>query len=242
MYFLGIDVSTTATKALLIDPAGAVIAAAASEYNFETPHPLWSEQSPGLWWDGTQKSIRSLLQQARVDPSKIAALGLTGQMHGLVLLDAAGEILRPCILWNDQRTQDQCDEIHRLVGRENFIQITGNPALTGFTLPKLLWVKEHETQVYARIAHVLLPKDYVRYCLTGTFAMDRADGSGTVLMDLRARDWSREIIKALDIPSGWLPQLYEGPELTGRISAQAHQDPIHNCRRISCISHHRIPS
>ncbi len=162
MYFLGIDVSTTATKALLIDPAGAVVAAAASEYNFETPHPLWSEQSPGLWWDGTQKSIRSLLQQAQVDPSKIAALGLTGQMHGLVLLDAAGEILRPCILWNDQRTQDQCDEIHRLVGRENFLQITGNPALTGFTLPKLLWVKENEPQVYARIAHVLLPKDYVQ--------------------------------------------------------------------------------
>ncbi len=126
-------------------------------------------------------------------------------------------------MWNDQRTQDQCDEIHRLVGRENFIQITGNPALTGFTLPKLLWVKEHEPQVYARIAHVLLPKDYVRYRLTGTFAMDRADGSGTVLMDLRARDWSREIITALEIPSGWLPPLYEGPELTGEISAQAAQ-------------------
>jgi len=223
MYFLGIDVSTTATKALLIDPAGAVLAAAASEYDFETPHPLWSEQSPEVWWDGTQKSIRSLLQQAQVDPSKIAALGLTGQMHGLVLLNSEGEVLRPCILWNDQRTQDQCDEIHRLVGRDNFLQITGNPALTGFTLPKLLWVKENEPQVFSRIAHVLLPKDYVRYRLTGTFATDRADGSGTVLVDLRVRDWSLEIITALDIPSGWLPPLYEGPELTGEISEEAAQ-------------------
>lgn len=223
MVFLGIDVSTTATKALLIDTAGAVISVAATEYNFETPHPLWSEQSPEVWWDGTQKSIRSLLQQSQVEPSQIEALGLTGQMHGLVLLDKQGEVLRPCILWNDQRTQDQCDEIHRLLGRENFLQVTGNPALTGFTLPKLLWVKDNEPQLFARISHVLLPKDYIRYRLTSTFAMDRADGSGTVLMDLRARAWSQEIVKALDIPFEWLPPLYEGPELTGWISAEAAQ-------------------
>jgi xylulokinase len=167
--------------------------------------------------------IRRLLQQSQVDASQIGALGLTGQMHGLVLLDEEGDILRPCILWNDQRTQGQCDEIHRLVGRKNFIQITGNPALTGFTLPKLLWVKENEPQVYTRIAHVLLPKDYIRYRLTGTFAMDRADGSGTVLMDLRARDWSQEILHALDIPLSWLPPLYEGPELTGWINGEAAQ-------------------
>jgi xylulokinase len=221
MYFLGIDVSTTATKALLIDEKGTVVAVAASEYPFETPHPLWSEQHPDLWWDGAQKSIRAVIRQAGTDPAQIGGVGLTGQMHGLVLLGRAGEVLRPSILWNDQRTQSQCDEIHQRIGKEKFIQITGNVALTGFTAPKILWVKENEPEIYAKAAHVLLPKDFVRCKLTGEYAMDKADGAGTVLMDLRKRDWSGEVLSALDIPQAWMPPLYEGPQITGTVTDDA---------------------
>lgn len=221
MYFLGIDVSTTATKALLIDSAGTVVAVAAAEYAFETPRPLWSEQHPHLWWDGARKSIQAVMQEAGVDGEQIRGVGLTGQMHGLVLLDEAGAVLRPSILWNDQRTQAQCDEIHRRIGRDRFIQITGNVALTGFTAPKILWVKEHEPEVYARAAHVLLPKDFVRYQLTGAFAMDKADGAGTVLMDLKHRDWSEEVLAELEIPRAWMPPLFEGPQITGTITREA---------------------
>lgn len=221
MYFLGIDISTTATKALLIDERGAVVAAASSEYPYETPRPLWSEQHPDLWWDGAQKSIRRALESAGIDAGEIGGVGLTGQMHGLVLLDEAGRVLRPSILWNDQRTQVQCDEIHQRIGRERFIQITGNVALPGFTAPKILWVREHEPDVYARAAHVLLPKDYVRYRLTGSFAMDKADGAGTVLMDLKKRDWSEDVLTALEISRLWMPPLYEGTEITGAISEEA---------------------
>jgi xylulokinase len=222
-HFLGIDVSTTATKALLIDSAGQVVTVVSTNYPFETPRPLWSEQHPGLWWDGTQKSIRAVLQQSGINPALISGIGLTGQMHGLVLLDKTGTVLRPAILWNDQRTQAQCDEIHLRIGREKFIQITGNVALTGFTAPKILWVKEHEPEIYAKAAHVLLPKDFVRYKLTGDFAMDKADGAGTVLMDLKVRDWSDEVLAALDIPRDWMPPLYEGPQVTGRVTTEAAQ-------------------
>jgi len=222
-HFLGIDVSTTATKALLIDPVGKVIAVHSTSYGFETPHPLWSEQDPGLWWHGAQKSIRGVLEKSGLDPAQINGVGLTGQMHGLVLLDAGGNVLRPAILWNDQRTQAQCDEIHRRIGRERFIRITGNLALTGFTAPKILWVRENEPESYARAAHVLLPKDYVRLKLTGEYAMDVADGAGTVLMDLHQRTWSQEVLSALDIPPSWLPPLFEGPEITGRLTAEAAQ-------------------
>jgi len=223
MYYIGIDSSTTATKALLTDSAGQVLAVAASEYPFETPRPLWSEQHPDLWWDGAQKSIRAVLKESGIDPAQIGGVGLTGQMHGLVLLDKDGNVLRPSILWNDQRTQAQCDEIHARIGREKFIQITGNVALTGFTAPKILWVKQNEPEIYARAAHVLLPKDYLRYKLTGAYAMDKADGAGTVLMDLKARDWSDEVLAALDIPREWMPPLYEGPQITGHLTVEAAQ-------------------
>ena len=220
-YYLGIDVSTTATKALLIDASGAVIAVAASEYPFETPRPLWSEQDPGLWLRGAQDSIHRVLAESGVDPARIGAVGLTGQMHGLVLLDATGQSLRPSILWNDQRTAAQCDEIRARLGRERLIQITGNDALTGFTAPKVLWVRANEPEVYARARHILLPKDYVRYFLTGEYAMDMADGAGTILMDLAVRRWSAEVLKALEIPEEWMPPLFEGPEITGRITPEA---------------------
>jgi xylulokinase len=142
-------------------------------------------------------------------------------MHGLVLLDGDGNVLRPAILWNDQRTQSQCDEIHRIVGKEKFIGITGNVALTGFTAPKILWVKENEPEIFAKAKHVLLPKDYIRFCLTGEYAMDKADGAGTVLFDLKARDWSDEVLSALDIPRAWMPKTFEGTEFTGYVNEEA---------------------
>jgi xylulokinase len=220
-FFLGIDVSTTATKALLIDQAGLVIGVSSSKYLFKTPRPLWSEQSPELWWQGTLQSIRTLLIQTGIDPAEIRGIGLTGQMHGLVLLDEIGNVLRPAILWNDQRTQAQCDEIHQRVGRDRFIQITGNVALTGFTAPKILWVAQNEPEVYAKARHVLLPKDYIRFRLTGEFAMDKADGSGTVLFDLKQRGWSSEVLEKLGIDPSWMPPTLEGPEVTGCITVEA---------------------
>src|SRR5512141_721059 len=220
-YFLGIDTSTTSSKALLIDELGMVIAVASSPHTLQTPRPLWSEQDPREWWEAVAVSIRSVLETAGVGGERIAAVGLTGQMHGLVLLDETGNVLRPAILWNDQRTQSQCDEIHHIIGKEKFIRITGNVALTGFTAPKILWVKENEPDVFSRAKHVLLPKDYVRLKLTGEYAMDKADGAGTVLFDLKARDWSGDVLDMLGIDRAWMPRTFEGPECTGRVSAEA---------------------
>ncbi len=219
--FLGVDVSTTASKALLSDADGRVQAVASSPHSISIPRQLWSEQDPAEWWVAAATAIREVLKQAGVDGSSIDAVGLTGQMHGLVLLDEFGHVLRPAILWNDGRTQAQCDEIHSRVGKEKFIQITGNVALTGFTAPKILWVKENEPEVYSRASHVLLPKDYIRYRLTGEYAMDKADGAGTVLFDLKKRDWSDELLAALEIPRSWMPPTFEGPDFTGRVSAEA---------------------
>lgn len=220
-YFLGIDTSTTSSKALLIDERGEVIAVASNPHTLQTPKPLWSEQDPREWWDAVSASIKSVLEKAGISGEGIGAVGLTGQMHGLVLLDGAGNVLRPAILWNDQRTQSQCDEIHRIIGKAKFIQITGNVALTGFTAPKILWVKENEPDVFAKAKHVLLPKDYVRLKLTGEYALDKADGAGTVLFDLKARDWSDEVLAALDIPRAWMPRTFEGTEFTGYVSEEA---------------------
>jgi xylulokinase len=217
-YFLGIDTSTTGSKALLIDETGRVVATAASAHTLQTPKPLWSEQDPREWWGAVAVSIKQVLTDAGIGGDQVAAIGLTGQMHGLVLLDEAGEVLRPAILWNDQRTQAQCDEIHRRIGRERFIQISGNVALTGFTAPKILWVAENEPEVFAKARHVLLPKDYIRYKLTGEYAMDKADGAGTVLFDLKARGWSAEVLAKLGIDPAWMPPTFEGPEFTGRVT------------------------
>ncbi|MBI5965852.1 MAG: xylulokinase [Chloroflexi bacterium] len=220
-YFLGIDTSTTSSKALLIDSNGEVIAVASSPHTLQTPKPLWSEQNPLEWWDAVSASIKSVLEKAGVSGERVVAVGLTGQMHGLVLLDKAGNVLRPAILWNDQRTQSQCDEIHRRIGKEKFIQITGNVALTGFTAPKILWVQENEPEVYAKAKHVLLPKDYIRLKLTGEYAMDKADGAGTVLFDLKLRNWSAEVLSALGIDAAWMPRTFEGTEFTGHITEEA---------------------
>ncbi len=219
--FIGIDSSTTATKALIIDEQGQVRAVGITTYPYETPKPLWSEQNPQLWADATFASIRKALAAGDIDPADIAGIGLTGQMHGLVLLDESGQVLRPAILWNDQRTGPQCDEIRRRVGKERLIQITGNDALTGFTASKILWVQQEEPEVWARARHILLPKDYVRYRLTGELAMDKAGGSGTQIFDLARRDWSDELLAALEIPAAMLPATVEGPGVTGRVSEEA---------------------
>ncbi|HNB36416.1 MAG TPA: xylulokinase [Anaerolineales bacterium] len=220
-YFLGIDTSTTSSKALLIDSQGEVIAVDSSPHTLQTPKPLWSEQNPLEWWGAVSASVKSVLEKAGIGGERVAAIGLTGQMHGLVLLDETGNVLRPAILWNDQRTQSQCDEIHRRIGKEKFIHITGNVALTGFTAPKILWVQENEPEVYAKAKHVLLPKDYIRYKLTGEYAMDKADGAGTVLFDLKSRDWSAEVLNALGIDASWMPRTFEGTDFTGRITEEA---------------------
>ena len=220
-YVLGIDSSTTATKAVLVDESGHVAGIGLAEYGYDVPKPLWSEQDPGLWWDGTVTAIRAVLASTGIAGADVAAIGLTGQMHGSVLLDAAGAVLRPAILWNDQRTAHACDEIRAAVGPERLIAITGNDALTGFTAPKLVWVRDHEPGVWDRIAHVLLPKDYVRLRLTGEYALDKADGAGTLLFDLAARDWSREVLAALRIDPAWMPPTHEGPEVTGTVTAAA---------------------
>jgi len=220
-YFIGIDSSTTATKALLMDDVGQVVGVAAHEYDFEAPQPLWTEQDPALWWDATVKSIRQIVADNNIDPATIGGIGLTGQMHGLVLLDDNGDVLRPSILWNDQRTGDQCDQIRERLGKANLIQITGNDALTGFTAPKILWVQEHEPEVWAKTRHILLPKDYVRYKLTDEYAIDRAGGAGTILFDVKARSWSAEVLEALDIPSEYLPPTFEGTQVTAHLSPAA---------------------
>ncbi len=218
---LGLDVSTTGAKALLIDPHGQVISSASTPLSLSTPRPLWSEQNPADWWAGIAASIRAALAEAGASGEQIAAIGLTGQMHGLVMLDDAGEILRPAILWNDQRTAAQCDDIRARLGKERLIQITGNDALTGFTAPKILWVQQNEPEVYARCRHILLPKDYIRFRLTGEYAMDRAGGAGTILFDLKTRTWSPEVLDALGIPAEWLPPTFEGTAITGQVSAAA---------------------
>ena len=221
MIVLGIDTSTTATKALLMNTEGDVLGVASTEYAYETPRPGWTEQDPELFWRGTLESIRAVLKQTGVDPKEVAAIGLTGQMHGLVLLDAQGRVLRDCILWNDQRTAEECEIITRRVGAEHLLELTGNPALTGFTAPKLLWVQRNEPEVYARIAHVLLPKDYIRYQLSGGLYSDVSDASGTSWLDVRQRAWSADVLDALEIPRAWLPEVVESPVVCASLSVEA---------------------
>jgi xylulokinase len=218
-YLLGIDVGTTGSKALLVDASGVVKASATTEYPMYTPHPLWAEQDPADWWDATVTSIRQVLGQSGARPDQVSGVGLTGQMHGLVLLDASGEVLRPCIMWNDQRTAAQCAAITEKVGLKNVLKFTGNQMLPGFTAPKVVWVREQEPEVYAQAAKVLLPKDYVRYRLTGGFFSEVSGASGTSLFDVGRRRWSEDILEALEIPRGWLPEVTESPVVSARVGA-----------------------
>jgi xylulokinase len=219
--FLGIDIGTTGCKALLLDSAGGVLATATAEYPLSTPKPLWSEQNPHDWWKSACRAIREVISVAKIDATNIACVGLAGQMHGLVLLDKRGEPLRPAILWNDQRSSAECEDIHRRVGggRERVIAITGKPALPSFTSPKLIWMYKNEPHVLKRAAQMLLPKDYVRFRLSGTYATDVADASGTGWLNVNTRDWESEISLGLGIvkAANWLPDVWESPDVCAKI-------------------------
>lgn len=203
---VGLDVGTSGVKAVAISPDGELLASAEERYALSTPHPGWAEQEPEDWW----RAAESCLAQLPEGP-----IGLAGQMHGLVALDDDERVLRPAMLWNDQRTAAECAEIEARVGLERLIALTGNRALTGFTAPKLLWLRHNEPDVYARIAHVLLPKDYVRFRLTGERAIDVADASGTLLFDVARRQWSTDVCETLDVPLEWLPPSHESTEIAG---------------------------
>ena len=206
---IGLDVGTTAVKALAVDATGAVLGTAEVPYPLSTPRPGWAEQDPEDWWRATREALAALA----VDD--VAGIGLSGQMHGLVALDAAGRVIRPAILWNDGRTEAECDEIDAKVGRAELIERTGNRPLTGFTAPKLLWLRRHEPENYGRIARIMLPKDYVRLRLCGEHATDVSDASGTLLLDVAQRRWSESVLDALEIDHAWLPRLSESPEVSG---------------------------
>jgi xylulokinase len=217
---MGIDVGTSGLRAIVVDAAsGQVLGAATAGYPLLTPRPQWAEQHPLDWWRAAQSAIPEALRRAGGRGGDLVALGLTGQMHGLVLLDEADAPIRPALLWCDQRTEAQCAEIHRRVGLDRLKAIARNPALTGFTAPKVLWVREHEPEAYARVRRILLPKDYLRFQLSGEFATDVADASGTLLLDVPARRWSDDLLAALEVPRAWLPTVHEGPEVVARVSA-----------------------
>ncbi len=220
-YLLGIDIGTSGTKTILIDETGRVLARCTQEYPLHTPRPQWSEQDPADWWTATCGTVRAVLQQSGIAPVEIQGVGLSGQMHGSVFLDENNAVLRRALLWNDQRTQAECDWIMATVGREKVVELISNPVLTGFTAGKIIWLRNHEPEVYAQVRKVLLPKDYVRLMLTGEYATEVSDASGTALFNVRKRDWADEMLAAIGIPRDWMPKAYESPEVSGRITEQA---------------------
>jgi xylulokinase len=221
LYLMGIDVGTTGTRVVIVRPDGHVMGAATGDHQpMRMPKPGWAEQDPEDWWKATVRAVRSVLQFTGLSGSDIAAVGLSGQMHGVVLLDKTAAVLHPSLIWCDQRSQVQCDWITTRIGAERLIRLVLNPALTGFSAPKLLWLRDHEPQIYARAAHFLLPKDFVRHRLTDDFATDVSDASGTLLFDVANRCWSQEVLQELEIDPDLLPRAYESPEVTGQISRE----------------------
>ena len=219
-YLLGVDIGTSGTKTVLFDTVGRTIASATLEYPMAQPQIGWAEQDPEDWWQASAGSIAAVIKKSGVDPSLIQGIGLSGQMHGMVLLDADGQVLRPAIIWCDQRTAKEVAQMNEIVGRERMIEITANPPTTGFTAAKILWVKNNQPEIFEKTRKVLLPKDYVRYRLTGEFASEVSDASGMQLLDVPKRQWSREVCDALGIPFDWLAPVYESPEVTGGITRQ----------------------
>jgi xylulokinase len=218
---IGLDIGTSGARAVALNESGEVVAEAAQEYPLLSPRPGWTEQNPEDWWLASRKVLSEVAASTK---GNVGGIGLTGQMHGSVFLDANDQVIRPALLWNDQRTAAQCIEITDRVGRERLLAIAGNPALTGFQAPKLLWLREAEPANYKRIAHVLLPKDFIRLRLAGEYATDASDASGTLLLDLRQRNWSAEILDALELPGKWFPTVYEGPDETGRLRTDVAAD------------------
>ncbi|MBI1898136.1 MAG: xylulokinase [Acidobacteria bacterium] len=218
MYWLGLDIGTGGSRALLIDDKGRLKASfTAPHEDMQMPHSLWAEQRPENWWDAAQAAIRGVLNEADIRSAEIHGVGLSGQMHGLVLLDEHNHVIRPALIWCDQRSQAQVDFIHRKVGRDKVLEYTANPVVTGFTLPKLLWVRDHEPRHFARVRKVLLPKDYVRFRLTGEFTTEVSDASGTSLFDVVHRKWSYEMADALGLDRSLLPPVYESDQVSGKV-------------------------
>src|SRR6185312_8335242 len=217
---LGIDIGTSGTKTLVCDEDGKVLATAMAEHPISSPKPGWSEQDPLDWWDTACKATKAVLKKAKLKPADVGGVGLSGQMHGSVFLGDGPEPLRPALLWNDQRTASQCEEIEsKAGGREALIDLVANPALTGFTAPKILWVRENEPKVYEKTRHILLPKDYIRYRMTGEYATEVSDASGTLLLDVRNRSWSNRLLELLGIDRALMPRLHESYEVSGKVSA-----------------------
>ncbi len=220
-YLLGIDLGTSGTKTVLFTTAGEAVASSTVEYPMAQPQNGWAEQAPADWWDAAVRTIRVVLEKSGASSKDIAGIGISGQMHGLVMLDAAGEVLRPSIIWCDGRTGEECREMTEIIGAKRLIEITANPALTGFTASKIMWVKKHEPELYKRCAHILLPKDYIRYKLTGEFATEVSDASGMQLMDVPGRCWSTEVLDKLGIDIALLGKMYESCEVTGSVTDEA---------------------
>lgn len=221
-YLLGIDIGTSSTKTLLCDHKGKVIATAVSEHPIYSPKPGWSEQHPADWWKATQTATREVLKKSKIRGDQVTAIGLSGQMHGSVFIDKSGKVIRPALLWNDQRTTDECKEIEKKAGgRNELIAMVANPALTGFTAPKILWFRKNEPRNYEKTVRILLPKDYIRFCMTGEFATEVSDASGTLLLNVAKRQWSTELLNKLKIDQDLLPPCYESFEITGRLTVTA---------------------
>ena len=218
---IGIDLGTSGTKAVLFDEEGRILSSHIKEYPLYQPQNGWAEQNPFDWYQAAVESIRAVMDKSRISPQEVKGVGISGQMHGLVMLDKDGEVLRRSIIWCDQRTGKECQEITQRVGAQRLLSITANPALTGFTASKILWVRNHEPEVYEKCRHILLPKDYVRYMLTGEFATEVSDASGMQLLDIQNRCWSQEVCEKLEIDSDMLAKVYESPEITGGISPSA---------------------
>ena len=222
-YLIGVDVGTSATKTVLFDEECRPVAEASAEYPMYQPQNGWAEQNPKDWEEAAASTIREVMERSRVNKDDVVGLGLSGQMHGLVMLDKDNEVIRPAIIWCDQRTAAECEEITAKVGKERLIEITANPALTGFTASKILWVRNHEPKNYASCRHILLPKDYVRFAMTGEYATEVSDASGMQLLDVPHRCWSKEVLAKLDIDEALLPKVFESPEITGHISTEFAQ-------------------
>ena len=221
-YFLGIDIGTSGTKTILIDAGGEVLGSATAHYDVSQPHPMWSEQDPELWWKAVVKTVKAAVKKSGVDPAAVKSIGLSGQMHGSVFLDKNDEVIRPALLWNDQRTVAECEEIESRAGGPNrLIKMVANPALTGFTAPKILWLRNNESKNFKRLSKVLLPKDDVRRRLTGEYATDVSDASGTLLLDVAKRKWSSSLLSKLDLDADLFAKVYESEDITGTLTSAA---------------------